>query len=412
MIAEPLNHLPVEDEFVSAWPVIAFGIEPSRSARGPWAISVPGLSTPPIVITTVRPGEDMNHRMVVVPELVLAVFVCAGSAQGQEDLAAVCRNGHLQSRAAIRSLSCRVEIHTPPGKEFNPYRGTIEEMPTRRARLEWWQDSGMIRCRYDSRGDGSHVIDVLWKDGALKTLYSQISPDAMKTKITAGKLEGEKGLETVSSPWQLALFGWPGPLPCTFDKPAYQGTAMADLKGHRCIRVTQADNVMAGEIWFDPKLNYLVRKSVQFPHPGDRSSWYEEEVASFREWKPGIFFPEVVIRRKGEGGQLSLMDRVVFQDVRINEPIDPTVFLLNFPADTTVTDVLKGVKYEVGAGEQPVSAPRPASPPQNLSGEGMPTYKMSPWYNSRWLAIAVGTVGLLGTIGVFVWRRRRTEPIH
>ncbi len=320
-----------------------------------------------------------------------------------EELKALCRNGHMQAREAIRSLQCRCEIEVPAGREQSPYDGRETERPAKRVVIQWWQSEDVIRSRVEY-GDNSLSIDVLWKGGVLKTLRRQgVRPADSRF---SGQIDGEKALEIMESPWRLALFGWPDKSPLKFDSPTLKSIEPGEFKGAKCYRAVSDWGSGGGEVWFDIRHNFLVRRRVTYPVATDRQSSISSEVLSFREGSPGVFFPESVERKSTSGGKTTLQDRVNFKDVKINTPIDPSVFQLAFPAGVKVADTVKGVVYTTGPAEEPSGPTEPIPPPRDFSKVEYPTGMGGAWTVDRYAILAACVAGV-AVVAAVVWFRSR-----
>src|SRR5438445_353887 len=117
---------------------------------------------------------------------ILALFLPAGVTMGsEEEISNLCRDGHLQARAAIRQLSCDIEVRSPAGQMVNPYSGKRENRPAEVQHYSWWEDHGVARCLGSF---GGSTQDYLWKDGTLKTLRSYDRNGKEKPQSPNGQL--------------------------------------------------------------------------------------------------------------------------------------------------------------------------------------------------------------------------------
>src|SRR5687767_12974606 len=83
----------------------------------------------------------------------------------------MCRDGYQQSRAAIRSLACKVDINISASRSVNPYSGKIEESPAQIQRLVWTEDDSAARCTQSFEGQAI-TLEYHWSQGVLKHLKS------------------------------------------------------------------------------------------------------------------------------------------------------------------------------------------------------------------------------------------------
>jgi hypothetical protein len=103
------------------------------------------------------------------------------------------------------------------------------------------------------------------------------------------------------------------------------------------------------ELWFDPQVNYLIRKAVVHltPRQGTYGFVSTTVVKRFREVTPSAFFPEML---EGEGhyadGRTS--NRTVkLSELSINEPLPNELWDFRFPSDCRVANHIDGIWYKV-----------------------------------------------------------------
>jgi hypothetical protein len=162
-------------------------------------------------------------------------------------------------------------------------------------------------------------------------------------------------------------------------------------------------------VWFDSSKNFLVRKIVVDYEKNPTFAGFEKEVLDFQEAKPGFWFPKIVemrvFKRKSDApGERFLwrLHRTTFDKVTVNEPIDPKLFVLEFPEGTQVRDQLAGTRYRWGRG-------KPATTPVPIEDLPTPTYGMEENPPShRLLALfVVNGAALAIAVGIFIYQRRR-----
>src|SRR2546430_2643215 len=93
------------------------------------------------------------------------------------------------------------------------------------------------------------------------------------------------------------------------------------------------------ELWFDPAVNFLVRK-YRLRSEAIKTSLIDV-VMSYSEPSPGMFFPAIV---KGEyyyKGKLSWRTTTTFNNLKVNELIPGDMRQLRFPPDIVVIDQTK-----------------------------------------------------------------------
>jgi len=160
------------------------------------------------------------------------------------------------------------------------------------------------------------------------------------------------------------------------------------------------------QLWFDPKVNYLVAKSVT----GGEKSLVERTVQEFKEVKPGIFFP-VLIRSvvRGDGKVVSTSTTTISR-IDINAQMPSDIFDIRFPPGILVRDSFKKALFKTDAKRELTLAPTDSkgmpvhvgNTPVLTSPEAKPRYATAeesrPW--SWWLLPA--SVVLL-VVGGSLW---------
>jgi hypothetical protein len=311
----------------------------------------------------------------------------------QEEIIDLCREGHLQARAAIRQLSCDIEVRIPAGQMINPYSGKMENRPAEVQHFSWWEDQDVVRC---IGSYGGMTEDYLWKEGTLKTLRSYAAKGKEKTQSSDGQLDGPDSINRALSAWGWALFHRPEQIRELMSPPNVVSGTEESVGGQRLFKVTlNHDNAYIQDLFFDPRRNYVVSQSVIHNDLQDLASQHVLSVTRFTEPKPGIYFPAGVKHTTIYKGKSETKETFAFLNVRVNEPIDPAKLQLRFPAGIYVGDTRRGVGYTVDENEQPIG-------PEEL----LPTALQSA---SPWRSIALwSTAGvvLLGVVFLVIrWRR-------
>src|SRR5262249_41616376 len=116
-------------------------------------------------------------------------------------------------------------------------------------------------------------------------------------------------------------------------------------------------------VFFDPQVNYLVRKVTRDAMPGAKiRSHRDQEVVQFIEGDRSVFFSERVLSHDNlNEGQMVTDSTTVISGIRLNQPLPIDIFHIHFPASIYMTDTIRGVTYRIDAEGNPVSAEIPIS---------------------------------------------------
>ncbi len=328
--------------------------------------------------------------------------IIAAASTAHNDQLADIRTAHRHSREAIQTLHAVVKI------DGIIERGAKLSSPVTH-RAEWWQDGDTIRCRYlfsnsKLKMDEPVQSDWLLRNGQEKHYEYQAPHGSSPNR--SGVISAAKGLRTFVNPWHRALFVIDENANLPFDRAVTDTSRVTRIESTKykgrpatLIECTPAGNEKL-RLWFDPQVNYLIRKQVTLPDNGDESTRVEQEVLKYREHSPGVFFPETAEQRVYFKGKLNLMNTIKFEHVWINQPIDPSVLSLPFPEGTLVADKVTGVSYIAGPDGEPSTQPIPLPPPveQAYATGHRPS-------SESWLFVPVAASVLL-TLTVLGWRIR------
>ena len=253
---------------------------------------------------------------------ILAHCLLASRSNGsQEEISNLCRDGHLQARAAIRQLSCDMEVRIPAGQIINPYTGKMENRPAEVQDFSWWEDQDVARFH------GSYGIteDCLWKDGTLKTLRTYDRVGKEKPQSPNGQLDGPDSIDRTMTVWSKALFYRPEKIRTMMSQQMVVSATEESLHGRQVFKVTiDHDNHYIEDLFFDPRRNYVVTKQVTHPDLKDMATQHIFLVTKFTEPKSGIYFPAGVSHTAIHKGKSKAAETVLFFNIRVNETIDPT----------------------------------------------------------------------------------------
>ncbi len=173
------------------------------------------------------------------------------------------------------------------------------------------------------------------------------------------------------------------------------------------------------EFWFDPKVNYLVRKRVVIPQ--DPSRLVEGEVIEFAEPAPAVFLPVIVEHRYSINGKLQAVMRTILSDVKVNQPLAQDALRIPGIAGMDCIDLNRDMKYKVDADgnavgpESPVKVARISPPARMGGGPFIPPYDSSSLLQpSRpptplWVWILIVSLIALIAAGILTIVRRRRQ---
>jgi hypothetical protein len=271
---------------------------------------------------------------------------------GQELLDFV-RDAHRASRESIRTCSCRVV-----------FRGTIASTQSKTPKIEscsgrFWYSSDAVRAKVSDFGADE---DWLWKDSVKKgvsrrTVNGRQAVGASRSNM-ASRYSGRcdawaRGLLVLNVPSQ-------GIECAPFEQFVAHATRLTKAERRtidgREMVVFRFFFDKSGdyspwdvEIYFDPALNYLVRKTI-YSCPGPKGNFRrEDEVVQFKECAPGLFFPERLVGRSGPEGDFDFHHTTEISDIRVNEPLPPDIFRFRYPHGVYLTDSVREAEYQVDA---------------------------------------------------------------
>lgn len=179
--------------------------------------------------------------------------------------------------------------------------------------------------------------------------------------------------------------------------------------------VTKRDNPSPWEIsiYFDPQVNYLVRKTI-YATSTDRGRFLrEDEVLQFKECGPGLFFPERVVCRTSLNGILDFQCQTTISDIRLNEALPEGTFALSFRTGIRLTDTVENVRYRIDTRGMPISIKEPlpkTTPPPPLGDDPEFTgeTEREPRTLAQWLVITSLCLLGMATVAASLRFLRRT----
>src|SRR5579862_3256293 len=310
---------------------------------------------------------------------------------GQEvknsDLLSTIRDANRASMEAIQTLSCRVSLkYTPvPPSKAHPNWSTAEY---------WYaRDANRLRS-IDSLTPGiDEKHDKLWKDNVLTTI-NEITREGQPKLLSGGRKNvatRERFLGRVDA-WEAGLLALKIPNESGdvfFEEFIGMATRIGKverttIQNHEYCTVQLFFDKSEGskkkatvgpvtwtvDLFFDPAVNYLVKKAV-YSSTGDKGDdfKYEHQVVRFAEYETGVFFPEQVVSVLQRQGQALAHIVVDFTDVKINQALPVDIFELNFAEGMVMNDLNEQMTYKVNSKGESVSKKEPLStqPPAPVS---------------------------------------------
>ena len=340
----------------------------------------------------------------------LVAAACCPSVRAGDELLAVTRAGHRAAVGSIRTLSAAF---------------VYEATAPKAAVVTWgryWRSPDAVRIQEGKEGE--FTSDHLVKGGEVRQVargWSKANP----VRYLAARRPGTEmlGLADVWVGMQLAVIG-PAAEPMGFDRLLEVATrppraTRETMGGRPCVRVDVGWVTFGGSptdvaIWFDIGHNYLVRKTV-WTDPKDGQQSLVAEVTEFAEPIPGVVVPVKCHRLQPPGVAGDVTDTVMsLSDLRVNQDIPARVFELPaIPANTTVSDQIKGSRYPADSNWNPIGPSTPysrykvAAPAPEMVETGHSSASQSePESAARWVIYASVAV-LVVAIGYWVVRRVR-----
>lgn len=277
----------------------------------------------------------------------------------QQGLLEEVRTAHQSSIAYIRSCSCDVSITYEPvpagGNESGKY----------------WRSGETARCQCESKIGKD---DVLIQGDRLLCLNTY--PLGGRGYETSGTIIENK-IPIKCDVWTYGLLTFFGreKFRVSFDELLTQPHEIHSVKrvqedGRELVYVDLSHGRARLGIWFDQQVNHLVRKmQIETIGAKDEKLRSVQNVVSFKEAAPGIYFPERVETRDKTGNRAAASMSVTFSNIHINEPLPPDIFKLKFPSGVFVSDLIQGKILKTNSkGEPKLQATDGQGNPLSLSG--------------------------------------------
>lgn len=168
------------------------------------------------------------------------------------------------------------------------------------------------------------------------------------------------------------------------------------------------------ELWFDPSVKYLVRKSISHFRGGWTDTPAHRKTATrFEEIVPGIYFPAEVIAEDVNSELDSHVLTYSFEDLQVNHAIPANVFKMEFPPNTLVRNLIEHTTYRVdaqGSLHEETNRQMVDVPPVPLENRPSVT-REEPQPGSRWILRVSALIFMVG-VGAWVIRLYRRVKVR
>lgn len=321
-------------------------------------------------------------------------------------------NRHKVSRSLAESASCTIAV------KFGKAGGVIPES----GRGTFWASNNMVKAL--GKENGKDFIYV-WKNSVKTSLLT-------KTGGQRGIEYGASRISTLSShmsnidPWVRGLLSIPPP-----ESPAglkieqliekcsnrdqmqvlkESNEGLLKIKMHFNELAIENRDPWEMEVYFDPKVNYLISKVV-YTRTGDNFKRTEETVA-FKEVHLGVFFPEKTSTISESGGKVTHQGESVITSIKLNPELDSDFFKIQFPSGIFLADNLTKTYYQINEEGDPISKIRfqAKSPPSpRIEEDGIQPGMVTKSEPISWVYYILpgSLVVLAASVGLFYFRQAK-----
>lgn len=301
-----------------------------------------------------------------------------------------------QVRESIQSLHLFVDVESVPSEWATAKK--LYPGPSR-STVEWWLTVDKARWRQVRPG---LTIEQVWSEAELHSLA--------RDSRTYGSVTSMPKLNAGTNPWRYAQWTVPN-LSMTLDELcATEGVSAATRwEGSGGDRLLRVDLNYRGEadivVWLSPRRNFVPVRQTYRHHQQKVAS--DDAVLQFREWQPGVFFPErSETKRYCAFDQLLMTQKMTFRSVELNAAIPASKFELKFPPNITVVDEVRGLQGRTGPDGKLMLTAVPTLPTAVPDGEEVVLAPRATW---TYTAFAIG-LAAAGVVWLIV--RYRTPAAH
>jgi hypothetical protein len=279
----------------------------------------------------------------------------------------------------------------------------------------YWRTGETIRVSRTVQPGLTH--ETLVRDGRIWTL-STYEGNSSKRYLGVGKFQildrGDVWDDCLFTHWGGAKTWGTFLFADMLDMGARIGSAEQVTEGGRSLVHVKLIGLEAvREFWFDPQVNYLVRKSTYIPDT-DKSLVRETEVIRFSEATPGIFFPTEIEQRGRNKDRPFAVVRTTISDLTVNRSLSKSDMRLPNIAGLITYDSDRQTDYKVDADGNRAGPETPTKVKRGLTTSASETASRPippskpPWPLWLWILI-VSICCLLVAAGLRYRRRRDSE---
>lgn len=316
----------------------------------------------------------------------LSLFFCLpvwGIAdQGKAPNAKEIIDAHIRCRKMIQTLSCSVK---QLGKQLN--KNNEYDVIEKEARLDYWFNGSFVLAK--NTDEHGRKFTTVWHKNEKKSLSSSDFGKDGKVMWGAQRSSSEEPYWDRADPFFASNYAIAPPgqtLPIRLESLLRRAQGDPQVIGLTSPgRVVLRLVVPHGEgknekkelvdLHFNPKKNHII-EMVEYRQNGAKSSPYRTHIIDeFQEPIPGIYFAKTSrINTGGNKENPVFAIETTIRDLEINEPMDSSLFDLQFPNNIIMNDTINRTKYVIDEDGNPISKPHvmPSGPPPELA-PGVPT---------------------------------------
>ena len=189
-----------------------------------------------------------------------------------EKTVALCRESYLQTKQAIKSVSCDVVTESYQEAGISP-SGIAMPAQVTQTKLTWKESAGVIKCVESSTsGDYSRKEEFLWKD----QVFKHVKRDS-QTKDVYGQFFDHTGQYSSFSIWRDGFLESNHEAVERLKTKPLKYEGVEEVAGAPCYKISMDQGNATEYLWFDPKKNYLIRRTQYHPSY-NKKIYFEREI--------------------------------------------------------------------------------------------------------------------------------------